>query len=253
MGEEDWLEAAITDDSLVVELLMRLNQSNASPQPKKTTAALNWSVRQRRSKPIPKLVDSSTKNGELTRASPTTPLSWSGATSISAGSGASEGSEESSRPPKFPDDGRSKVTATTEATNPKRSRKKKTLAELKEEEDLLMKESLTLKNELAVLHATYEKQRVENESLKRMKLDIHGLHIVKTATPLVAISDQTQQKEAAEDHHPPTPAILLSNNNYSEVQNQSAQHAKAETSFLLPDLNLPCEDGFDDEMSSDYN
>lgn len=109
MGEEDWLEAAITDDSLVVELLMRLNQSNASPPPKKTTAALNWSVRQRRSKPIPKLVDSSTKKGELTRASPTTPLSWSGATSVSAGSGGSEGSEESSRPPKFPDDGRSKV------------------------------------------------------------------------------------------------------------------------------------------------
>lgn len=66
--------------------------------------------------------------------------------------------------------------------------------------------------------------------------------------PLFAISDQTQQKEAAEDH-PPTPAILLSNYDYSEIQNQSAQHAKAVTSLLLPDLNLPCEDGFDNEMS----
>ncbi|KDO41827.1 hypothetical protein CISIN_1g0302882mg, partial [Citrus sinensis] len=61
------------------------------------------------------------------------------------------------------------VVATGETTAAKRSRKKKTLAELKEEEGLLLKERRNLKNKLATLRLSFEQQRAENESLKRMK------------------------------------------------------------------------------------
>ncbi|KAL2541736.1 Uncharacterized protein Adt_02714 [Abeliophyllum distichum] len=99
----------------VVELLLRHNQSY--PQStvvalKPTALPLDWSVRQRRSKPM--AVDSTMK--PALRASPTTPLSWSGATSISGGCGGSAGTvdgspEESSRPfdPKLSKPARSEV------------------------------------------------------------------------------------------------------------------------------------------------
>lgn len=99
-GDEEWVEAAMSDDNMVVELLLRLNQSNPrmSATFKQTALPLEWSVRQRRSKPI--AIDSAFK--PAFRGSPTTPLSWSGATSISGGCVGSAGTvdvspEESSR------------------------------------------------------------------------------------------------------------------------------------------------------------
>ncbi|CAK9169744.1 unnamed protein product [Ilex paraguariensis] len=205
MSDQEWVKAAMTDDSMVVELLVTLNQ--ATPPPK-TALPLEWTVRQPRSKTM--TVKSTT------RASPTTPLSWSGATSFSGGAGSGSGSgsggaidgglEESSRPlPKRSvgsDTTRSKVrvcalfllfffsgivsfidivitspvagdiTGTSERTTSKRSRKKKTLAELKEEEVLQLKEKRRLTRELACICSTLEKQRATNESLKRMKYDV---------------------------------------------------------------------------------
>ncbi|OMO94472.1 hypothetical protein COLO4_16318 [Corchorus olitorius] len=64
---------------------------------------LKWSVRQCLSKQALR------KKGEPALASPTTPLSWSGGTSVSKGGVGADGSEESSRPPLKPlDNARSK-------------------------------------------------------------------------------------------------------------------------------------------------
>lgn len=104
MSEEDWVKAAMADDTVVVNLLVRLNQ--VSPTKTESPAfPFDWSVRQRRSKPV--MLQAAKK---LTaRASPTTPLSWSGATSHSGG-GAVDGFEESSQPTLKPSDiSRSKV------------------------------------------------------------------------------------------------------------------------------------------------
>lgn len=83
----DWTQEAMSDDSLVAEALISLHHVEPpSPPPEKSGVSdlkLKWSVRQRRSKAGP----SSRKKGELTRASPSTPLSWSGATSLSGGGG----------------------------------------------------------------------------------------------------------------------------------------------------------------------
>lgn len=117
MAEEEWVKAAIMDDSLVAELLLGLNQGNPSPSPfpsksKKTGSPLEWTVRQRRSKPV-----SVNAKKSAPRASPTTPLSWSGATSVSCGGGGGSGGavdggceESSGSPPsKTPSSTRSKV------------------------------------------------------------------------------------------------------------------------------------------------
>ncbi|KAK9282184.1 hypothetical protein L1049_005096 [Liquidambar formosana] len=231
MSDDEWVKEAMTDDVTVVELLMRLNQEelpppHPPPHPAKRSAPalpLDWSVRQRRTKQAPRLVK---KNGESTRASPTTPLSWSGATSVSGGGGGgADGFEESSRPAKRSDGARSKVTATSEATTTKRSRKKKTLLELKEEESLLLKERKRLRNELAIFRATVEKQRATNENLKRMKLDLQLQLATKTVNTSVgseeAIHDQPQQMEATCDPVPSTLPTSVVCNDLSPVSHQS--------------------------------
>ncbi|KAJ7951960.1 Major facilitator superfamily domain-containing protein [Quillaja saponaria] len=263
MCDEEWVKVAMVDDSLVVQQLLRLNQAQPPPLPpmKKSAPAfqLGWTVRQRRSKSAPRYVDSG-KKGESTRVSPTTPLSWSGATSVSGGGGgggggAVDGFEESSWLAKPMESSRSKVAVPSESTINKRSRRKKTLAELKEEESFLLKERRNLKNELAALRLIVEKQRVTNESLKRMKIDFDSQQAFKTARASV-VSDKaiTDQMEACcSPIHPVLPTSstcnliidkvsnLCSENGSSRVQEMS----KRETSSMLPDLNLPVEDELD--------
>ncbi|KAH7859205.1 hypothetical protein Vadar_033088 [Vaccinium darrowii] len=272
MGDEDWVKAALTDDSVVVELLVRLHHSTAPPQPppSKTNSHLSlpleWTVRQRRSKPI--LHHATTKKDKkkkpTERDSPTTPLSWSGcggATSVSGGSSsaaaaAGDGTlEESSvSPVKRTDATRSKVTATNETATNKRAKKKKTLAELKEEEILLVKERRQLKRELANLRATVEKQRATNESLKRLKLNLEPQEVMERVTTVAStetIPDQTQQNVASCE---PMPMILppdVGMDDHEEAKQQpptpkftSELQPNQENLFAVPDLNLPVDDNF---------
>ncbi|CAA7019993.1 unnamed protein product [Microthlaspi erraticum] len=169
MSGENWIQVAMSDDSLVVEVLLRLRHSEPPTKSDASPLKLKWSVRQRRS-----------KKGDQTRASPTTPLSWSGATSLSGGAGCGggastvEGLEESSAAVKHSETFRSKISQTSAITTTtlfKRSRKKKTLAELKEEEVMLLKERKCLKNDLASMRDLVEQQRTRNNALKKMKAE----------------------------------------------------------------------------------
>ncbi|CAL9215158.1 unnamed protein product [Arabidopsis halleri] len=175
----DWIHEAMGDDSLVAEALICLLHAEPSPLETKSGGAsdlkLKWSVRQRRTKVAPLRK----KGDHDTRASPTTPLSWSGATSFSGGGGggsgaavAVDGFEESSGVVKLSDAVRSKISQTSVTTSPfKRSRKKKTLAQLKEEESLLLNERKSLKNELATMQDLVKQQRARNESLKKIQVE----------------------------------------------------------------------------------
>ncbi|KAJ9559711.1 hypothetical protein OSB04_004871 [Centaurea solstitialis] len=165
--DDNWLKSAMDDDDLVAHVLLTLRQ----PEMK-----LRWTVRQPRSRPPQQAAASASlpsssaaaakkSSAATARASPTTPLSWSGATSVSGGGGGGDGNEESSRlVPNRPDVSRSKVIRPNETTPTKRPRKKKTLAELKEDETTLLKERKQLKRQLASLQATCQQQRKENES-----------------------------------------------------------------------------------------
>ncbi|KAF8094514.1 hypothetical protein N665_0360s0018 [Sinapis alba] len=174
MTSGDWTQEALSDVSLVAEALISLHQVDPPPPPPEKSGMsdlkLKWSVRQRRSKATP----ASRKKGEHTRDSPSTPLSWSGATSLSGGGCGGSGVaavEESSCAVKLSEAVRSKIsqTSVTPTTRFKRSRKKKTLAELKEEESLLLKEKKSLKNELASMRSLLKQQRARNESLKKIQ------------------------------------------------------------------------------------
>lgn len=102
--DDDWVNLAVADDSLVVNLLLRLHHP-PPPPPQPLSLHLHWTVRQRRSRSVRRHAPH--KKPESTRASPTTPLSWSGATSASGGN--LDGYEESSRPTSLPQTSRSKV------------------------------------------------------------------------------------------------------------------------------------------------
>ncbi|WRX33985.1 hypothetical protein QQP08_026472 [Theobroma cacao] len=99
MVKDEWVRAAMTDDNVVVELLVRLKQAQAVPSaPKSAVAALRWGMRQPRSKSMSMRCDAK-KDGDFnvgTRGSPTTPLSWSGGGGAASPSTAG-GFEETSR------------------------------------------------------------------------------------------------------------------------------------------------------------
>ncbi|XP_039068145.1 uncharacterized protein LOC120214272 [Hibiscus syriacus] len=245
MSEDDWVKQALTDSTLAARALLSLFQSE-SPPPRSGSATsqalqIEWSVRQRRSK-------QSLKNkAEPTRASPNTPLSWSGGVSVS-GSGSGDGSEESSRPPLKPvENARSKVATTKEITPPKRSRRKKTLAELKEEISSHLKENKSLKNELEIVKLKFENIRTENKTLSR-KLEFEKDRATEESS-----------KRTKFDYHPAMEMTIEPNDAISEARlerevachtcigccegQDMAMASCNETSFELPDLNLPVEDG----------
>ncbi|CDO98201.1 unnamed protein product [Coffea canephora] len=269
MSDEEWVKVATVDDTAVAELLVMLKQvkqpqPSPPPLPAKPALSLEWSVRQRRSKAV--VVQA--KN-QAPRASPTTPLSWSGATSLSGGcvgGGCGSGGcsvdggpeEESSRPyplvrpSKRSGISRSKVIGTSENATNKRSRKKKTLAELKEEEDMLQKERRQLKRELATIRLNLEKERARNENFKRIKLELQAPPVVESGPTVKsdeAILDQHVQKMACVDPVPALlPAIIARNEEEGPVQ-PSAEVSCCEgnkeltaSKFVLPDLNIPFED-----------
>ncbi|KAI4355795.1 hypothetical protein L6164_004535 [Bauhinia variegata] len=246
MCDEDWVKVAMADDALVVRLLLRLSQPRPPPPPKKTLQ-LDWTVRQRRSRSAPRHLGAE-KKGEPTRASPTTPLSWSGATSASGCGG--DGYEESSRPTKPLERSRSKSAIRSETTTTKRSRRKKTLAELKEEESILLKERRDLKNELASLRVSVEKHRASNERLKRMKFDFESRQTFKRSKTCVtsekAIIGQLQLVEA--QCHPSSYSVVPDDSSSlvcqanASCKAQEEEISNQEASFWLPDLNLPVEE-----------
>uniref|UniRef100_A0A2P2JD94 Uncharacterized protein n=1 Tax=Rhizophora mucronata TaxID=61149 RepID=A0A2P2JD94_RHIMU len=124
MAKDKWVRAAMRDDSMVVQLLVRLKQAQATPP---ALIPLRWGIRLPRSRTTTAAsarcaVDSRKKDGESsTRCSPTTPLSWSSSGGAASPSLIVDDFEEISRRDNYsPSSFRSKVTATT-----KRSRRKK--------------------------------------------------------------------------------------------------------------------------------
>ncbi|CAA0827347.1 Unknown protein [Striga hermonthica] len=195
---------------------MRRSSTSTSSMPPRQ----RWSVRQRRSKPV-SAHGNPKKPASSHRGSPTTPLSWSGATSFSGGGA---GSEESSRttPIKPSTTSRSKVNIDGEKTDSKKSRRRKTLAELKIEENSLVKERKNLKREMATLRLYLERQRATNGNLKRMKVELQ--------TRL----DEVSKSAAVES--------TVSNIAQESLTSNPCSEAKTDSKFVLPDLNMPFDD-----------
>ncbi|XP_010665775.2 uncharacterized protein LOC104883032 isoform X1 [Beta vulgaris subsp. vulgaris] len=252
--KDEWLNLAISDDNIVAELLLRLKEfpSSSSSHNNNNNTTFNnplppsWGLRQPRSKPS-SLTSSSVEKRRETRRSPTTPLSWTCGGAASPSEGCDESLSSHHQPPPS-DRFRSKISASTEnptTTSGKRPRRKKTFAELKEEESSLMKERTYLKKELATLRVTLKQQRSINENLKRMKLDVQVETTIKCEANSVDERNNTTNNGISE-------AASSSVTRQDKVEdasepNSSCPSLKRETSqdgiFMLPDLNMvPDED-----------
>ncbi|KAK1549837.1 hypothetical protein Q3G72_008702 [Acer saccharum] len=266
--KDEWVRAAMTDDSVVVELLVRLKQAQAQaamPVSKSAAAvaALRWGIRQPRSRSSAtrcdgavsqkggKGGDSGTSSGMM-RASPTTPLSWSGGGGGAVSPSATADAFEETSRHQTSSGARSKGIATNETTSnaTKRSRRKKTFAELKEEEDLLLKESCHLKKEIETLRASYKEHSAANVNLKRMKLDL-GLHSAKNTSE--TFSDETQKTISDQVHKDVVESIPSSLPSLSTVSSEAHKAASTRNiPCLLPDLNMmPSEDDSSSETLYD--
>ncbi|KAG2723214.1 hypothetical protein I3760_02G160100 [Carya illinoinensis] len=230
--EDEWVENAMTNDSLVAHLLLRLKLPRRPPRvPDRPPLNIDWMVRQRRSKSVPTQEEDCNNKTATERASPTTPLSWSGATCASGG--APDGFEESSRPAKTTNGSRSKVAAGGETTNTKRPRKKK---------------------QLAAMRLTFEKQRAANKSLKKIKGDLQSspetIKAITTMASSEAVTDRPQKME--EDCGEPaaispsglalTDLDALRHPSQPDSASTIQEGRERDTSFVLPDLNLTFEE-----------
>ncbi|XP_019437777.1 PREDICTED: uncharacterized protein LOC109343765 isoform X2 [Lupinus angustifolius] len=166
---DDWVSAALTDDTLVADLLLTIK--NTVSVKSHAMLPFTWGLKKPRANSASRSrlphADASRCGGGgaggSTRFSPTTPLSWSGAASPSD---TGDGNDDSNHRHVA----RSKVTSTSGFTvnsaSTKKCRKKKTFAELKEEESSLLKEK-----EIANKNANFEVEKAKNERMKRMKID----------------------------------------------------------------------------------
>ncbi|CAH2077292.1 unnamed protein product [Thlaspi arvense] len=254
--KDEWVAAAMTDDQIVVELLIRLKHAGTvvAENPAVNLPPLRWGIRQRRSRSSRfdggGLLVSSKKDVDSARASPKTPLSWSGG----SGSGGSSASPSAATADGFEDTSRQASCSTSTGSGSKaavgqlhirhlngfsvpiwpafptneitssfskRLRKKKSSSELKEEENLKLKERRNLEREMESLRATFNEQNVRNQRLKRIKLDYNSGRV----------KNETQVHKS----QPESKAC--------RVKGKTASSENQESFFFLPDLNMvPSED-----------
>ncbi|KDP33544.1 hypothetical protein JCGZ_07115 [Jatropha curcas] len=255
MVKDEWVRAAMTDDTVVVELLVRLKQAQAAvPAKPQAVIPFRWGLRLPRSRPATSTsarcdVISRRKEGDSsTRCSPTTPLSWSGGGGAASPSATADGFEETSPHVSRSLPGvRSKASANVEtaSTTTKRSRRKKTFFELKQEESALLLEKLDLKEELAALNVTLKEQKARNENLKRIKVDLNfqcakNSNLASSEIEKASCS-QTHQGEPSSANYISSvlPALAKVDCNTQsdscEMQDAESNHDR---SFLIPDLNM---------------
>ncbi|TKY64605.1 hypothetical protein E2542_SST14503 [Spatholobus suberectus] len=230
--DDQWVAKAMADDTLVADQLLRFRRHRPS-------LLRHWAGRQSRTPRLP------VSTAQPARSSPTTPLTWTAATSLDG----YEGPTRTTAPP--PHSSGSKAVDQSETPAAKRSKKKRTIAELHREEKLKLNERKNLKDELAAMNITFEQKKAWNESLKRIKqLDLMSRGTLETGQ--VVLGPPPQSVEAHCD-----PSNLASAQNVQDkiLDNESlvcAASASApsnqqeigsqEPSFVLPDLNLPPEE-----------
>ncbi|KAI3522697.1 hypothetical protein L1887_00688 [Cichorium endivia] len=181
MTKDQWVEAALTNDSLVAELLLRMNHSSTSDSAKATTKSttlsitLGWGHRKNRSKSTAPTTAVSNGFGKEHRGSPTTHLSWSG-----GGGSTSDGYDESSRPSDLSSGSRS--LKANEVASTSKSQKRKSFHEHKEEEQ-----------ELASTRANLNHEKATSMNLKRIKIDFDQGKTVRSESCRVVEEEETKR------------------------------------------------------------
>ncbi|KAI4376185.1 hypothetical protein MLD38_013975 [Melastoma candidum] len=270
--KDEWFRSAMSDDRMVADLLLRLRHPH-SPSPSFSSSSSasfarpsssslpppRWGIRLPRSRMAYRCDAapscSPEKKPDSARNSPTTPLAWStgGGGGVGDGgvssSGATNGSDESTLPVFRSFGVRSKVVGADDpgTTDAKKSKRKKTFAELKDEEVELLKERVFLKEEIATLRMTFKERAATNENLKRMKLgfDLNAANGSTMAADEKKGTASSLEKDTALTHRtPPSSQDACWRVGSSSCQ-ISLPGEEPDGGFLLPDLNMtPSEDDF---------
>ncbi|XP_026411613.1 uncharacterized protein LOC113306913 isoform X2 [Papaver somniferum] len=251
MRKDEWIQSAMTDDTMVAELIMRISSDSYASSlqlnpdttnnfknitDSETIPLIKWGLRKPRSRLLPVRYNNRQiikKENDLTRASPTTPFSWSPGSSISGASGSGNSGvgsvvdccEESSRPSIWSSNhnSRSKVTATI-GPNANRSRKKQKVADLKEEESFLLKEKINLKKLDLKTRSTRETGASCDASTRANYSDqFRNAREIIDETPIFRTRGKFNGLE------------------YCEVETKLSSAVRG-SFFVLPDLNMPLED-----------
>ncbi|XP_010417289.1 PREDICTED: uncharacterized protein LOC104703053 isoform X2 [Camelina sativa] len=218
---DEWVETALTDDVMLVELLLRLKHAGTvkSDNQAVNLPELRWGIRQRRSRPsrLGGVVNVGGVGGYLkketdsARASPMTPLCWSGG-STSPSTATADGFEDTSRLASCSTSGSKAINEFTSSCFWRSKKKKKTSFELKDAEHLHLKERLDLEK-IANVQATYFERNAKNQSLKRIK------HAYADRGKTDLISSKSNLEESRKRRHLP-------------IKNEEKGF------FFLPDLNM---------------
>ncbi|KAF8080211.1 hypothetical protein N665_0965s0012 [Sinapis alba] len=230
--QDEWVTAALTDNAVVVELLLRLK--HAGTVESANLPLLRWGSRQPRSRlGVGGLLK---KETDSARASPMTPLCWSGG----SGSGGSscptaDGFEDTSRQSTCSTStgyGSKGVHVTNEITSYKRSKKQKIFLDLKSAENLQLKERLDLQKKIANVQATYEKRSAKNQSLKRIKLEYSDR--IKNIPVNRSNLDESRKKRRL----PFSSSRKLVKDEHSSRTSSETKRSEEKGFFFLPDLNM---------------
>ncbi|KAG2308300.1 hypothetical protein Bca4012_082633 [Brassica carinata] len=237
--QDEWMTSALTDNAVVVELLLRLKHAGTA-ESANLLPLLRWGSRKPRSRlgagvgvGVGGLLK---KETDSARASPMTPLCWSGG----SGSGGSscptaDGFEDTSRQSTCSTStgyGSKAVHATSETSSYKRSKKQKIFLDLKSEENLQLKERLDLQKNIANVPATYEKRSAKNQSLKRMKLEYTDR--IKNIPINRSNLDESRKKRRL----PFSSSRKLVKNEHSYRTTSETNRSEEKGFFFLPDLNM---------------
>ncbi|XP_024014337.1 uncharacterized protein LOC18022188 isoform X2 [Eutrema salsugineum] len=249
--KDEWVTAALTDDEMVVELLLRLKHAGtvvSDDNPAANLPLLQWGFRQRRSRPSRLGVGVGgflKKETDSARASPMTPLCWSGGSgSGGSGSGGStcpsaataDGFEHTSRQASCSTStgsGSKAVHATNEITSSsfRRLKKKKTFLELKDAENFQLNERFHLEK-IANVQATYQERSAKNKSLKRIKLEYSDR--IKN----IPISNSNLDEPRKKRRLPSSISQKLVRNENSYRSTSETKSSEEKGFFFLPDLNM---------------
>ncbi|XP_020239129.1 uncharacterized protein LOC109818135 [Cajanus cajan] len=174
MSRDNWVTKAMADDTIVAEELLRFRYQRPS-------VLRRWGGHQRRTQRI--LVGV----GRPSRASPTTPLTWTSATSVDG----YEGSTRATAPPPL-NASQSKAADQSEIVVAKKT-KKRHLTELQRDEKMKQIERNNLKDELAAMNLSFERERDSSKSIKKLKIRLMAR---ETSNSEQAVLDPPQPVEA---------------------------------------------------------
>ncbi|XP_068477407.1 uncharacterized protein [Phaseolus vulgaris] len=224
---DQWVSMAIADDTLVAhQLLLLRNHQHSSVNP--------WACRQRRTTRFPV---------SAARASPTTPLTWTAATSLDGFEGSTRHTAPMQSSEHKPVDNKSATFA--EKSKSSSSKKKRTLSHLRRVEQEKKDEVKNIRDELEATYLKYERRKAEGERLKKTKKELwlrRSLEMgqsveqnmeAKYSASNIAPQDHIVEKQSPDSEAAPVSEAAAAATAPSNERKSGGQQPR----IFLPDLN----------------